>query len=467
MSAKEIAKEWQLSYLDLDQISSTEIHFNLLPAFIIEKYQVVMLSENRLAISDPIVLRNFQEIITYLDNSPFLVIVDKNKFQKIITTLLHQHEKENLLYDEASLIKYVEKLFLEAINKKASDIHLETDATYLRIRFRIDGILYEIAKLSKNISPRIITHLKVLAQLDITEKRLPQDGKLRILVNNYHIDCRISTCPMTHEEKIVLRLLNTYTQPLDIHALGLSENHKNLFLSHIQKPQGLILVTGPTGSGKTMTLYTALHLLNKPTINILSVEDPIEITLPGINQVQVNDKIDLTFSKTLRAFLRQDPDIIMVGEMRDKETADIAIKASQTGHLVLSTLHTNSAAETLTRLMNMGIPAYDIAASITLIISQRLVRILCNYCKTEDHLSKTYRPKGCSKCQDGFLGRTGIYEFLPISTSLAQTILNHPDAIRLEKEAKNEGMQTLYEQGVEKVKFGITSLSELSRVTQC
>jgi type IV pilus assembly protein PilB len=307
-----------------------------------------------------------------------------------------------------------------------------------------------------------------MAQLDITEKRLPQDGKLRISIPNHPpIDCRISTCPMITEEKVVLRLLNINTQPLDIHTLGFSEKHQDLFLSYIHKPQGMILVTGPTGSGKTVTLYTALNILNNSKINILSVEDPVEITLSGINQVQINDKIDLSFSKTLRAFLRQDPDIIMVGEMRDKETADIAIKASQTGHLVLSTLHTNSAAETLSRLINMGIPVYDIAASLTLIIAQRLVRALCNHCKIPDSLSQSYRAVGCSKCENGYLGRTGIYEFLPITPQLSEIILQQPDAITLEKQARMDGMQTLYEHGLEKIALGITSLSELSRVTLC
>jgi len=466
MDAREVAAAWQLPYLDLDDISDQEIILHKLPQNLIEQHQVLLLSDNRLAIVDFKNPEMLQEVAFYLENSPILTIVDHDKLLSKIAALLHHQERENLLHDEASIVKYVEKLFSDAVNKKASDIHLETDINNLRIRFRIDGILYEIARLSKNLAPRIITHLKVMAQLDITEKRLPQDGKLRITISNHSpIDCRISTCPGIIEEKIVLRLLNINTQPLDINMLGFSEKNKTLFFSHLQKPQGMILVTGPTGSGKTVTLYTALHILNNPKINILSAEDPVEITLPGINQVQVNHKIDLTFSAILRAFLRQDPDIIMIGEMRDKETADIAIKASQTGHLVLSTLHTNSAAETLSRLINMGIPVYDIAASLTLIIAQRLVRVLCQHCKIQDHLSKSYRAEGCSKCENGYLGRTGIYEFLPITTQLSEIILQHPDAITLEKQARINGMQTLYEHGLEKIGLGITSLSELSRVT--
>lgn len=468
MNAKGIADAWQLPYLDLDDITDQEIILHKLPQRLIEQHQVLLLSDNRLAVADLTHIDAYQEIIFHLENSPFLVIADHDKLQSKIAALLHHQERENLLHDEASIVKYVEKLFSDAVNKKASDIHLETDTNNLRIRFRIDGILYEIAMLSKNLAPRIITHLKVMAQLDITEKRLPQDGKLRISIPNHSpIDCRISTCPGLIEEKIVLRLLNINTQPLDINTLGFSATHQDLFISHIQKPQGMILVTGPTGSGKTITLYTALHILNNPKINILSVEDPVEITLHGINQVQVNHKIDLTFSTILRAFLRQDPDIIMIGEMRDKETADIAIKASQTGHLVLSTLHTNSAAETLSRLINMGIPVYDIAASLTLIIAQRLVRVLCEHCKSQDHLSNTYRAGGCSKCENGYLGRTGIYEFLPMTSKLSEIILQHPDSATLEKQARIDGMQTLYEHGLEKTKSGITSLTELSRVTQC
>jgi type IV pilus assembly protein PilB len=299
-----------------------------------------------------------------------------------------------------------------------------------------------------------MAHLKVLAQLDMTERRLPQDGRLRIaLPENKHMDCRINSCPTVHGEKLVLRLLNNAYINLSIDNLGFSENQKHLFLNTLKKPQGMIIVTGPTGSGKTITLYTALNSLNKSASNILSVEDPVEIDLPGINQVAVNNKIDLTFSRVFRAFLRQDPDIIMVGEMRDVETADIAIKAAQTGHLVLSTLHTNSAAETLTRLLHMGIPAYHIIASVRLIMAQRLVRMLCLHCRG-----------GCKKCVNGFFGRTAIYELLPMTDEIREILLKSPDAITLQKLAKEQGMQTLYEHGLEKVKAGITSMNELLSV---
>jgi type IV pilus assembly protein PilB len=458
MTAKEVAAEWGLPYLNIDDIAEESISLSLLPREIIEQYTLLPLSDNRLVLGDITQLKHLPEI-HFHHKTPFQIyLTDKEKLKQKLGEMLHQQQHEYLLNDdEASIVQYVEKMLSNAVNKKASDIHLDIWRERLVIRFRIDGILYIIAELSSHFASRIITHLKVMAQLDITEKRLPQDGRLRIALNQQSIDFRISTCPTLHHEKMVLRLLNIHTQPLEVDLLGFSETQKKLFLTAIHKPQGMVLVTGPTGSGKTITLYTALHLLNKPAVNILSVEDPIEIELPGVNQVHMNDKISLTFSTVLRSFLRQDPDIIMVGEMRDKETADIAIKAAQTGHLVLSTLHTNSATETLTRLMNMGIPAYDIAASISLIIAQRLVRKLCIHCQGQH----------CRECQKGYSGRTAVYEFLRVTPAITETILHTPDALSLERKACEEGMQTLYAHGLEKVGEGITSLAELSRVLQC
>jgi len=458
VDAKEIAQEWGLPYIDCNDIPAAEIDLNAFSKEIIEQYSLLPLSHNRVVLGEINHLKHLSAISFQTEKVLSVYFTDKEKLQQKLAELLHQEQHEYLLNDdEASIVQYVEKMFLNAVNKKASDIHLDVQGENLVIRFRIDGILYAIATLSRHFASRITTHIKVMAQLDITEKRLPQDGRLRILLHHQAVDFRLSTCPTLHHEKMVLRLLNIHTQPLDIDLLGFSESQKQLFLAAIRKPQGMILVTGPTGSGKTVTLYTALQLLNKSEVNILSVEDPIEIELPGVNQVHMNDKISLSFSAVLRSFLRQDPDIIMVGEMRDHETADIAMKAAQTGHLVLSTLHTNSAAETLTRLMNMGIPAYDIAASVSLIIAQRLVRKLCTHCKGEH----------CDQCQKGYAGRTAIYEFLPITPLIIQHILNHPQALQLENKAREEGMKTLYEHGLEKVSGGITSLAELSRVLQC
>jgi len=441
---------------DLDEIPDSQICLNALPEKIIQDYQVLVLGfypeKAVIAVSDKTPHEILREIAFRLSTPLEIYWVDKDKLSKRIAFLLHVQAQENLT-DDAPIVRYVEKLFSDAINKNASDIHIETEEKQMRIRFRIDGILYDVAKLSEQLAPRVIAHLKVLAQLDMTERRLPQDGRLRVVVAQRAIDCRLSSCPTLHGEKLVLRLLNNSQTALDIDQLGFTAQQKKIFLDNIQKPQGMIIVAGPTGSGKTLTLYSALHYLNNPAVNILSVEDPVEIDLPGVNQVPVNDKIDLTFAKILRAFLRQDPDIIMVGEMRDMETADIALKASQTGHLVLSTVHTNSAAQTLTRLIQMGIPAYYIASSVMLIIAQRLVRILCRFCQG-----------GCAQCQAGFSGRTAIYELLPVTESIAQLILNNADALMLEKAARQEGMQTLYESGVEKVKLGITSMAELLSV---
>jgi type IV pilus assembly protein PilB len=469
-AGKQLAQEWGYTYLDIDTLEESAITLAKIPLTLVEKHRFIICWHNQLIISDPAQLEHLQEIFFSLGESCSIAITDQSKLDNKIASILHQHERA-ALNDDASIVQYVEKLCQLAINKKASDIHLEAHGQYLTVRFRIDGLLYEIEKLSNHYSSRIIAHLKILAQLDTTEKRLPQDGRIRIAFQQFSsqknfIDCRISTCPTLHDEKIVLRLLNNQPHSLEVDLLGLTANQKKSLLTLLEKPKGMMLVTGPTGSGKTVTLYTALNILNKSVVNILTVEDPVEIELLGVNQVQINHKIDLSFSKTLRSFLRQDPDIIMVGEMRDKETADIAIKAAQTGHLVLSTLHTNSAAETLTRLINMGIPSYDIAASVSLIISQRLVRKLCNHCKCKDILSDYFTAKGCAYCQDGYDGRVGIYEFLVVTPQLSHFILKQkiPNIIELEQKAKEEGMISLYDNGLEKVKAGMTSLSELSRV---
>lgn len=462
--------------ININNILITDIDFSWLPEKVMQQYSLLPLHNYRVIMAESSNITARQAINFYSPEPCEIYTADPSAIDEKIASILYHQESQYLLkHDQKdqqiynNMTDYIEKLFLSAINKKASDIHIDTDKSHVYIRFRIDGILYLIEKLAKSMAPQMITHLKVLAKLDITEKRLPQDGRLHIHLarQQQKVDCRISTSPTIYEEKIVLRLLNINQQPLEIASLGLTEEQKILLLSVLAKPQGMILVTGPTGSGKTITLYTALNLLNKPSVNILSVEDPIEIELAGINQTQIHEKIDFTFAKALRAFLRQDPDIIMVGEMRDKETADIAIKAAQTGHLVLSTLHTNSAIETLSRLKNMGIPSYDICSSVSLIIAQRLIRCLCPICKIPDPLVPgAYKAtsSGCSDCQQGYTGRTGIYEFLPMTTGMAELVLTHSPSYKLEAKALEEGMKTLYSQGQEKIKTGITAVSELSRV---
>lgn len=450
-----------ITEINLDDIPDSQIILSVLPERIITEYQILVIyidAEKAVITLSEINYEIIREISFRLSRKVEINLVDKTKLSQKIARLLHKHAQENLTLD-TSITVYVEKLFSDAVNKSASDIHIESHEKNLKIRFRIDGILYDSGNISNQIGLRLISHLKVLAQLDITESRLPQDGRLRFLLADHtKLDCRISTCPTVYGEKVVLRLLNNHNNLLNIDQLGLAESQQKIFLQELQKSQGMIIVTGPTGSGKTVTLYTALNLLNKPELNILSIEDPVEIDLPGINQVAVNPKINLNFAEILKAFLRQDPDIIMVGEMRDAETANIAIKAAQTGHLVLSTLHTNGAAETLTRLLNMGIPAYHIISSINLIIAQRLIRVLCECCRGD------FNKNNCSYCQKGYKNRTGIYELLPMTDSIRELLLKSPDAIHFEKQAIKEGMMTLYEHGLEKIKSGITDLKELSSV---
>jgi type IV pilus assembly protein PilB len=358
-------------------------------------------------------------------------------------------------YDEP-VIKFVNHVIQHALQQTASDIHIEPYTAHCRIRYRRDGILHEVAEVPSHLASRLVSRLKVMAKLDIAERRLPQDGRLQL----HGMDIRVSTCPTLFGEKIVLRLLDPQKMSLNIDHLGFDDTQKKLFLSKIKQPQGMILVTGPTGSGKTVTLYSALHHLNTAEKNISTVEDPIEIQLTGINQVPVNPKIGLDFATVLRTFLRQDPDILMVGEIRDKETATIAIQAAQTGHLVLSTLHTNSALETITRLHSMGIEPYNIVSAVSLVIAQRLVRKLCTACKQPERIGKEifFRANGCDHCLQGYSGRTGIYELLPITTEITEPILNGTYL--------SQAHDSLYQAGLEKVHQGITSLSEIHRVIQ-
>ena len=386
--------------------------------------------------------------------------------------------------DDTPIVKYINSVLIDAVKKGASDLHFEPYEKKFRIRFRIDGILKEVASPPVNLANRFSARLKVMSKLDIAERRLPQDGRIKLKISNKrNIDLRVSTLPTMWGEKIVMRILDSSAAALNIDKLGYTDEQKEKYLAALAKPQGMILITGPTGSGKTVSLYTGLNILNTVERNISTAEDPVEINLTGVNQVQINNKAGLTFASALRSFLRQDPDIVMVGEIRDLETAEIGIKAAQTGHLVLSTLHTNSAAETLTRLLNMGVPAFNIASSVSLIIAQRLGRRLCDQCKaplqipdselesigfTNEQLaqkSHLCQPVGCDKCTDGYKGRVGIYEVMEMSDELGRIILDNGNAMQIADAAINEGMHTLRQSAIKQALNGVTSLQEVTRIT--
>ena len=385
--------------------------------------------------------------------------------------------------DDAPIVVFINKILLDAIKKGASDLHFEPYEKSFRIRFRIDGILAEIARPPVSLSSRMAARLKVMSKLDIAERRVPQDGRIKLaLSKKKSIDFRVSTLPTMWGEKIVMRILDSSSAMLGIDMLGYEPEQKKIYMEALEQPQGMILVTGPTGSGKTVSLYTGLNILNTQERNISTAEDPVEINLEGINQVQINNRAGLTFPSALRSFLRQDPDIVMVGEIRDLETAEIAIKAAQTGHLVLSTLHTNSAAETLTRLLNMGVPSYNVASSVTIIIAQRLARRLCPQCKTEEVLTeaqlaeqgfpndklseiKLFMPVGCEQCTGGYKGRVGIYEVIKISPTISSIIMEGGNSLDIANQCQKEGYNNLRQSGLVKAMSGMTSLKEVNRVT--
>ncbi|MEL0646562.1 type IV-A pilus assembly ATPase PilB [Pseudoalteromonas agarivorans] len=385
--------------------------------------------------------------------------------------------------DDAPIIVYINKILMDAIKKGASDLHFEPYEHKYRIRFRIDGILHEVASPPNTLSTKLSARIKVMSRLDIAEKRKPQDGRIKLkITERKSIDFRVSTMPTLWGEKIVMRILDSSSAMLGIDVLGYEEEQKKLYMDALAQPQGMILVTGPTGSGKTVSLYTGLNILNQPERNISTAEDPVEINLEGVNQVQINPKAEMTFANALRAFLRQDPDVVMVGEIRDLETAEISIKAAQTGHLVLSTLHTNSAPETITRLLNMGVPAYNVASSISLIIAQRLARRLCPKCKTPEQLPSEelsrqgftaeqiedmtlYAPKGCDSCTDGYKGRVGIYEVMQITPEIAQIIMRGGNSLEIAEVSLKAGFNNLRLSGLRKAADGLTSLAEINRVT--
>ncbi|WP_312380023.1 type IV-A pilus assembly ATPase PilB [Pseudomonas oryzihabitans] len=386
--------------------------------------------------------------------------------------------------DDAPVVKFVNKMLLDAIKKGSSDLHFEPYEKMYRVRFRTDGVLHEAARPPVQLVSRISARLKVMSNMDISERRKPQDGRVKLKVSKTKsIDFRVNTLPTLWGEKIVMRILDSSSAQMGIDALGYEDVQKELYLQALKQPQGMILVTGPTGSGKTVSLYTGLNILNTEDINISTAEDPVEINLEGINQVNVNPRQGLDFSQALRAFLRQDPDVIMVGEIRDLETAEIAIKAAQTGHMVMSTLHTNSAAETLTRLRNMGVPAFNLATSVNLIIAQRLARKLCNKCKRFHEVPREallaegfkeeeigsftlYQPVGCEDCNAGYRGRVGIYEVVKITPALQQMIMEEGNSIEIAARMRKEGFNDLRRSGLVKAMQGITSLEEINRVTK-
>jgi len=466
-----------------------------------------------LAVADPTNLHAIDEIKFQTSLGIEAVVVEDDKLQKAIDKALEQVDTQmSSLSDEegidleslettggddivddkvtrddvedAPIVRFVNKVMLDAIRRGASDIHFEPYEKIYRVRLRMDGVLKELAQPPVQLAQKLSARLKVMARLDIAERRVPQDGRIKMkLSKNRAIDFRVSTCPTLFGEKIVMRILDPAQASLGIDSLGYEPFQKELYAKYLAKPQGMILVTGPTGSGKTVSLYTGLAILNREDTNISTAEDPAEINLPGVNQVNVNPKVGLTFAAAMRAFLRQDPDVIMVGEIRDLETAEIAIKAAQTGHLVLSTLHTNDAPQTLTRLVDMGVKPYAIATSVSLIIAQRLARRLCSHCKqpmdipkeallkegyTEADLAsgmKIFAPKGCSNCTDGYKGRVGIYQVLPITESIARIILAAGSAVDIAEQASKDGVWDLRRSGLEKVKSGLTSLEEVNSVT--
>ncbi len=512
--AQSAAEEFGVPLFDIDSISIEPDTVKLVKEDLIRKHRSLPIFKrgNRLyiAVSDPTNLQALDEIKFHvgIPTEPILVLDDRlgrliDKSMEESDTSLSElgdadlddvefadedDDKGDVTESEADdtpVVRFVNKVLLDAINKGASDIHFEPYEKSYRVRFRVDGVLKEVAAPPINMAPRLSARLKVMSRLDISERRIPQDGRIKLnLSKNRAIDFRVNTCPTLFGEKIVLRILDPNSAKLGVDALGFEPEQKKLFLEALHKPYGMFLVTGPTGSGKTVTLYTGVNILNIPDNNISTAEDPVEINLAGVNQVNVNSKVGLDFSSALRAFLRQDPDIILVGEIRDLETAEIAIKAAQTGHMVLSTLHTNDAPQTLTRLVNMGVPPYNIASAVNLIIAQRLARRLCNECKqlldipkeallaegfTEKEVAeglKIYGPKGCDQCSDGYKGRVGIYQVMPLSEEMGRMIMEGSNAIELAEQAQKEGIPDLRQSGLLKVKNGITSLDELNRVTK-
>jgi len=509
--------EFGVPLFDLDAANIDAETTRLVSDKLLTKHRVLPLFKRGkrlfLAVADPTNLHAIDEIKFQTGMGVEAVVVEDDKLQKAVDKAIEQVDTQMPgLSDEegvdleslevssgdeesndkvsrddvedAPIVRFVNKLMLDAIRRGASDIHFEPYEKIYRVRFRMDGVLKEIAQPPVQLAGKLAARLKVMSRLDIAERRVPQDGRIKMrLSKNRAIDFRMSTCPTLFGEKIVLRILDASQAMMGIDSLGYEPFQRQLYTENLARPQGMILVTGPTGSGKTVSLYTGLNILNREDTNISTAEDPAEINLPGVNQVNVNPKVGLTFAAAMRAFLRQDPDVIMVGEIRDLETAEIAIKAAQTGHLVLSTLHTNDAPQTLTRLIDMGVKPYAIATSVSLIIAQRLARRLCSHCKVPRDIPKealvkegfpesdiasglrVFGPKGCSNCTDGYKGRVGIYQVLPVTDAIAKIILTGGSAVDIGEQAAKEGVWDLRRAGIEKVKNGLTSIEEINSVT--
>ncbi|TWX56927.1 type IV-A pilus assembly ATPase PilB [Colwellia hornerae] len=508
-----LSRSFGFPLIDLNAFDSTMIpegirneklirKHNALPLFLRGKVLFVAMSDptNLDALEDiqfntgfptELVLTNDQSLQLFIDKileeeSDALDITDIDAAELAgIDVEEERKEDDNATGDkeDAPIVVYINKILLDAIRKGASDLHFEPYEKSYRIRFRVDGILTEMAKPPVSLASRMAARLKVMSKLDIAERRVPQDGRIKLaLSKKKSIDFRVSTLPTMWGEKVVMRILDSSSAMLGIEMLGYEPAQKKIYMEALEQPQGMILVTGPTGSGKTVSLYTGLNILNTEERNISTAEDPVEINLDGVNQVQINVRAGLTFPNALRSFLRQDPDIVMVGEIRDLETAEIAIKAAQTGHLVLSTLHTNSASETLTRLLNMGVPSYNVASSVSIIIAQRLARRLCNRCKVEDvvptaELEKQgftalqlsniqlFKPVGCEQCTGGYKGRVGVYEVIKISDKMSSIIMEGGNSMDIAQQCQREGYNNLRQSGLEKAHQGVTSLAEINRVT--
>ncbi|MDH5434162.1 MAG: type IV-A pilus assembly ATPase PilB [Gammaproteobacteria bacterium] len=513
--ANAASSEFGLPLFDLDAIDFEQIPVDQVSEKLISKNNAIPLFKRGkrlyVAMSDPTNLMALDEFKFHTGLMTEAVLVEETKLKKMISKVIDEKESgsldefddadlENLDLetesdkeddsdgdsgaDDAPIVRFVNKLLLDAIKKGASDLHFEPYEKRYRVRFRIDGMLSEVAGPPVNLATKISARLKVMSKLDISEKRVPQDGRIKLKISkNKSIDFRVSTLPTLFGEKIVMRILDSSSAQLGIDVLGYEDEQKSLFMDAIHKPQGMVLVTGPTGSGKTVSLYTAVNIINKPETNISTAEDPVEINLEGVNQVNVNIKAGLTFAAALRAFLRQDPDVVLVGEIRDLETAEIAVKAAQTGHLVLSTLHTNSAPETLTRMVNMGVAPFNLATSVNLIIAQRLARRLCGNCKQEAKLPeqalldagfkqeeigsfKVFEASGCDSCTNGYKGRVGIYQVMKVSEEIGRIIMSGGNAIDIADQARKEGVNDLHRSALLKVKQGVTTLEEVNRVTQ-
>lgn len=531
------SEEFGVPLVDLDSVELDQDVIELVDVDLLKKHSTLPLFRRgkrlSVAVSDPTNFQALDDIKFHVNMSTEPILVDENQLMKVLNKLIEAKESAEQNFDEddeelfeddetdsaeaekqppgesvddaneAPVVKFVRKMLLDAIKMGASDLHFEPYEKFYRVRYRVDGVLRQVARAPLGLAGKIAARIKVLSRLDVSERRVPQDGRIKLkLSKSKSIDFRVSTCPTLFGEKTVMRILNSDAASLNIDQLGYEDFQKKLYLDALANPYGMILVTGPTGSGKTVSLYTGINILNKDEVNISTAEDPVEINLPGVNQVQIDERTGMTFDKALKAFLRQDPDIILVGEIRDITTGGIAIKAASTGHMVLSTLHTNDAPQTLTRMIDMGIQPFAIATAVNLIMAQRLARRLCKQCrqpvtvttditqaKTPLHIHKDAllqegfktewveqlltgeltmyeaNPEGCDSCSSGYKGRVGIYQVMPISEAMTRLIMSGKNAMELADQAKKEGIPDLRESGLKKVADGFTSLEEVNRVT--